>query len=261
LYRFPSKIFYHLIKNDAASAALTGMARIDVLIEKLRQHSHLDSGDLAVVRKLTYHFRELSPSEDFIHQGDTSKASAVVIEGCVARYHTLRSGGRQYLSVHIAGDWPDAQSLFLEHMDHAVCAMGPALLCTIPHAELTRAFRQRPAIGFAVWRETLLDAAIFREAITNNSSRDGLSRLAHFFCELLFRSRKSGLAQDDSCALPFSQTQLGELLGMSIATVNRHIQALRKTRTADFRSGKLSVRNWTKLAAIANFDPLYLHPR
>jgi CRP-like cAMP-binding protein len=145
-------------------------------------------------------------------------------------------------------------------MDHSLCGMSAAVLCTIPHVELIRAFRLRPAIGFAVWRETLLDAAIFREAITNNSSRTGVSRLAHFFCELLFRAKRSGVAQDGSCPLPFSQTQLGELLGMSIATVNRHTQSLRKSRAADFRNGRLTVRNWNKLASIANFDPLYLHP-
>ena len=237
------------------------MVASDILIEKLKRHSPLDSGDVSVLRKLTYHLREMNSGEDFMSQGERCDASAVVLEGCVARYHTVQSGGRQYLSVHILGDWPDVQSLFLEHMDHSVCAMGAAVLCTIPHVELMRAFRLRPAIGFAVWRETLLDAAIFREAITNNSRRSGISRLAHFFCELFFRSERSGVAQDGSCALPFSQTQLGELLGMSIATVNRHIQSLWNSRAADFRSGRLTVRHWKKLTSIANFDASYLHPK
>jgi CRP-like cAMP-binding protein len=236
------------------------MVASDTLIEKLKQHSPLDTDDVAVLRKLTYHIRQVEAGEDFVRQGEICDASAVVLEGRVARYHTLQSGGRQYLSVHLPGDWPDAQSLFLQQMDHSLCGMGAAVLCTIPHAELIRAFRARPAIAFAVWRETLLDAAIFREAITNNSSRSGLSRLAHFFCELLYRSERSGVAQDGCCALPFSQTQLGELLGMSIATVNRQIQSLRKSRAADFRNGQLTVKQWNKLASIANFDPLYLHP-
>src|SRR3954451_6389747 len=233
------------------------MVASDILIEKLKRHSPLDSGDVSVLRKLTYHLREMNSGEDFMSQGERCDASSVVLEGCVARYHTLQSGGRQYLAVHISGDWPDAQSLFLKQMDHSVCAMGPALLCTIAHVQLIRAFRLRPAIGFAVWRETLLDAALFREAITNNSRRSGMARLAHFFCEMLFRSERCGVAQDGCCALPFSQTQLGELLGMSIATVSRHIQSLRKSRAADFRSRRLTVKNRDKLASIANFDPLY----
>jgi CRP-like cAMP-binding protein len=237
------------------------MVPSDILIEKLKQHSPLDSTDLSLVRKLPYHVRQLGPGEDFICQGETCDASAVVLEGCVARYHTLKSGGRQYLSVHISGDWPDAQSLFLEQMDHSVCAMGSAVVCTISHVALKRAFRLRPTVGFAVWRETLIDAAIFREAITNNSSRSGVSRLAHFFCEILLRSQRTKVAQDGSCALPFSQTELGELLGMSIATISRHIQSLRRSRAADFRAGKLTVTNWPRLVAIGHFDPLYLHPK
>src|SRR3954447_12657286 len=116
------------------------MVPSDILIEKLKQHSPLDSTDLSVVRKLPYHVRQLGPGEDFICQGETCNASAVVLEGCVARYHTLESGGRQYLSVHVSGDWPDAQSLFLEQMDHSVCAMGSASVCTISHVSLKRAF-------------------------------------------------------------------------------------------------------------------------
>jgi transcription initiation factor IIE alpha subunit len=52
---------------------------------------------------------------------------------------------------------------------------------------------------------------------------------------------------------------LGETLGMSIATVNRTLQALRGSRVADFRNGALVVRNWRRLAEIGQFNPGYLH--
>jgi CRP-like cAMP-binding protein len=176
----------------------------------------------------------------------------------VARYHTLAGGKRQYLSFHLAGDLPDAQTLFLERMDHAVCALGQAALMLIPHDEILRMFEQRPSVGFAIWRETLIDAAIFREAITNNSSRPALTRLAHLFCELYYRARASGLTKPGTCRLPISQAQIGDALGMSIVTVNRTLQELRKTRTMDFRSGELAVRDWKHLVQIGDFDPGYL---
>lgn len=235
------------------------MKPTDALIKKLKHHSQLDNADLAAIRALGCRFRELKPGEDFIRQGDKPEESAVVVEGMVARYHTLSDGGRQYLSLHIAGDWPDAQGLFLERMDHSVCAVGAASLCAIPHKDLIRTFRARPNVGFALWRETLIDAAIFREAITNNSSRTGVARLAHFFSEIYFRSEANDLVEDNSCALPLNQTQIGEALGMSIATVNRHLQALRKSRAADLRAGRLAVTNFPKLSAIGDFNPLYLH--
>ena len=72
----------------------------------------------------------------------------------------MRGGQRQYLSFHMTGDLPDAQTLFIERMDHAVCAIGEAAIALIPHDEICRTFERRPPIGFAIWRETLIDAAL-----------------------------------------------------------------------------------------------------
>ncbi|HEY0328287.1 MAG TPA: hypothetical protein VGC77_04235 [Rhodopseudomonas sp.] len=65
----------------------------------------------------------------------------------------------------------------------------PALIASIPHNELRAAFHRRPPIGFALWRETLIDAAIFREAITDNSARTMPARMAPVLRTGLSRSR------------------------------------------------------------------------
>lgn len=235
------------------------MAPSDILLRKLRYHSPIDAADVAAIRRLRCEIRELTAGEEFIRQGDKPKAAAVAIEGILARYHTLGSGARQYLTLHYPGDWPDAQGLFLQSMDHSVCAMGRALVCSIAHDQLMKIFEERPTIGFAVWRETLIDAAIFRESITNNSSRHGAARLAHFFCEQFQRAKFAELADANSCPLPLTQTQLGEMLGMSLVSVNRHLQALRQTKAADLRVGKLYIRSWAKLVSLGEFDAGYLH--
>jgi CRP-like cAMP-binding protein len=231
----------------------------DILARKLKEHSRLTSDDVAELEKLTFHRRSLRPNEDFIRQGDRPDMAALVLGGMVARYHLLKSGGRQYLSFHIQGDLPDAQSLFLDRMDHAVCAIGDAELAFMPHKEILRVFEKRPTLGFAIWRETLIDAAIFRERITSNSARSARTRLAHLFCELFYRARASGLAEENSCAAPISQIQIGEALGMAIVTVNRTLQVLRRARLIEFRGGVLSVRDWKRLTAVGDFSPEYLH--
>lgn len=229
------------------------------LTRKLREHSRLSGEDLAEINALGHALRALKPDEDLIRQGDDPDVSALVLSGMVARYHLLDDGRRQYLSFHMAGDMPDAQALFVDKMDHAVCAIGPALIASIPHRDLLAAFNRRPPIGFAIWRETLIDAAIFREAITNNSARTMPARMSHLFCELLYRARASGLTDGASLPVPVSLVQLGETLGMSIATVNRTLQNLRVRRAADLRMGVLAVEDWQRLSAIGQFNPGYLH--
>jgi CRP-like cAMP-binding protein len=234
---------------------------LQTLIRKLKEHSRLSTDDLATINSLSHNVRELATNEDLIRQGDNPDVSAVVLTGIVARYHLLENGARQYLSFHMAGDMPDSQSLFIDKMDHAVCAIGPALIASIPHKELLATFKRRPSVGFAIWRETLIDAAIFREAITNNSARARPARMGHLFCELFYRARASGLTEGNTFAAPITLVQLGETLGMSIATVNRTLQDLRTSRTMEFQRGVIQVNNWERLVEISQFNPSYLHQK
>lgn len=71
-------------------------------------------------------------------------------------------------------------------MDHGVCAVGPTIVAFIPHKMIMEAFNRTPSLGFAMWRETLIDAAIFREAITNSAS----STRPTFTPEILLTSRR-----------------------------------------------------------------------
>jgi CRP-like cAMP-binding protein len=232
----------------------------DILIRKLKEHTRLSPEDVAAIGKLSHATRPLAPNEDIVCQGEKPKIAALVAAGMVARYHTRPGGARQYISFHIAGDMPDSQSLFLDQMDHSVCAIGGgAIVSVFPHHEILQLFETRPSAGYAFWRETLIDAAIFREAITNNSSRPVRARIAHFLCEQFYRARAAGLGTADTCRLPISQTQLGEALGISVVTANRALQALRRTGAMEFRDGTLTVRNWEKLTGLGEFDPRYLH--
>ena len=135
------------------------------------------------------------------------------------------------------------------------------MVCAISHENLITLFRRRPTISFSVWRETLIDASIFREAITNNSGRDAVTRLAHFFCEIYLRAKTVGLVKNGAVALPLNQTQLGEMLGMSLVSVNRNLSILRKSSAVEFKTGVLTVNDWRKLSSMGEFDPSYLHQK
>jgi CRP-like cAMP-binding protein len=232
---------------------------MSMLIRKLAEHSRLSQDDRNAVASLGYKVRALTANEDLIRQGDNPGVSALVTSGILARYHLLASGKRQYLSYHLTGDMPDSQALFVDHMDHAVCAIGPASVALIPHKELFAVFKRQPSVSFAIWRETLIDAAIFREAITNNSARTRIARMAHLFCELFYRAKASGLTDGDTCVAPINLVQLGETLGLSIATVNRTLSDLRQSRAVDVQRSVIHIKNWDRLVKIAQFSPSYLH--
>lgn len=232
---------------------------LDLLVAKVQEHGTLVPRDIAALRKLEPRARQLQAGDDVVRQGEKPTVSVMMLSGMVARHHTLPGGDRQYLSFHIAGDMPDLQSLFLNMMDHSVCAMDDAEIAVFPHRPLQNLLLERPGVGFALWRMTLVDAAIFRQAITNNSARPPAARLAHFFCEQMQRAREAKLTNSDSCSLPLTQEELGQALGLSLVSVNRALQKLRRDGLIEFRNSRLEVRDWTRLVATAGFDDGYLH--
>jgi CRP-like cAMP-binding protein len=231
----------------------------ELLLRKAMQHGTLLEADKAAILSLRPGTRLVSAGEDLVRQGDRPDVAVMVLSGMLARYHTLPSGDRQYVALHISGDLPDVQSLFLSVMDHSLCALDRSEVGVIPHDQLRDLFLKRPGVGFAFWRLTLVDAAIFREAVTNIGARNHVARLAHLFCEQYVRSREARLVDGWSCRLPLTQGQIGQMLGMSHISVHRALQRLRKERLAEFRSGELEVTDWRGLRHAAGFDPTYLH--
>jgi len=66
----------------------------------------------------------------------------------------------------------------------------------VAHHALLDLCKRQPRICNAFWRETLIEAAIFREWLLNIGRRSAFSRIAHIFCELAVRMRAVGLATD-----------------------------------------------------------------
>jgi hypothetical protein len=92
-----------------------------------------------------------------------------------------------------------------------------------------------------------------------NSQMLAHAQMAHLFCEMMLRSKAYGLAEGDTCNLPVTEEDLACALGMSTVHVTRTLMLLRSAGLAEFRDGRLTVRDTEKLAELAAFDPTYLH--
>lgn len=233
---------------------------IEPLVRKLSVTSNLTEDDIELLRSVRITVRHLSAGENLIRTGQISHISALVLSGMVCRYNMLGAGARQIMSFHIQGDIPDMQSVFLKRMDHNVAAVGAATMGLMPHEDLERVFRKSFHLASLMWRETLIDAAIFRQWIANIGGRPALSAMAHLFCELITRAKVVGLVGgDDSYRLALTQQDIGDALGLSIVHVNRTIRKLREMGCIAWEPGLLTVLNWSMLRQAGDFDPSYLH--
>jgi CRP-like cAMP-binding protein len=182
----------------------------------------------------------------------SSRASAFVPK-------TIADGKRQILSIHIPGDLPDLQNLHLATMDHDLVALSNCTLAFIAHTTIKELIRIRPTVGDIFWRDTLVDAAVFREWIVNVGQRAAHNRLAHIIVELRERLRMIGRVTGNAFAMPLTQEQIGEAMGVTSVHTNRILRQLRLDGVLEFHRGMVRILNEHKLQELAQFDARYLH--
>jgi CRP-like cAMP-binding protein len=74
----------------------------------------------------------------------------------------MPDGGRQIQSFHTPGDIVDAHSFMLDVMDHSIKTLTQCTIATIPHEDLLAVTASHPRVAGAIWKDTLIDGAIFR---------------------------------------------------------------------------------------------------
>jgi CRP-like cAMP-binding protein len=229
------------------------------LIRKLESIAPLTAEEKAALLRLPLRLKFVPAHQDIVSVGDRASESCLVVDGLVCRYILTEEGKRQILSFHIAGDMPDLQSLHLKTMDHSLRTLVPCQLAFIQHDDLLTLMRNHPRLGEMFWRDTLIDAAVFRQWIVTLGRRGAHGRIAHLLCELLVRLRAVELVEDHAFTLPVTQAELADALGISAVHANRVLQELRAENLITWRGDTLKVLDWEGLQRAGEFDPGYLH--
>jgi CRP-like cAMP-binding protein len=227
-------------------------------IDRLRSIVGLTADDLENLVKLPISTRSLSDGEYIVREGDKAERCTFVIDGFVSR-QKLVGDKAQILAIYIPGDMPDLHSLVLPMMDHDMVCIGPVRVAHASHATVKNMLVGSPTLTYAFWRETLVDAAMYREAVARLGARDAVAKIAHLICELAARLEAVGLLVDNRFSTSLTQGHLAEACGLSNVHVSRSMLEL-KNRGLLVRDGRSFVLiNRRALEALAEFEPSYLH--
>jgi CRP-like cAMP-binding protein len=233
----------------------------EMMIRRLRVNSKLSEDDAAALRSLRAQIKELPEETVIVREGERATRCCVILRGFAYRAKVAENGKRQILSFHPAGDMPDLQGLFLDRMDHDLVTLSRARLGFIEQRAIHQLIDARPSIARALWRETLVDAAVYREWIVSLGTRMAAGRIAHLIAELRQRMTAIGLTADNEFEFPITQSRLAEALGLSVVHVNRVLQSLRAEGVLDIQKNVVKLRDIEKLLQIGGFNDVYLHQR
>src|SRR3569623_710790 len=137
------------------------------MVKRLERTSRLSDGDRAALLALPHSLKTLAAGVHLVRAGERPEQCSVLLAGFTYRYKLTGDGGRQIISVQMPNEFVDLQNAFLARSDHSVQALTEVELAVIPQQSIRDLATSRPALGQALWIDTLVDASIFREWVVN----------------------------------------------------------------------------------------------
>jgi CRP-like cAMP-binding protein len=232
---------------------------LERVVRRLESRVTLGDEDRAAVRALPLTYRALEPAAYIVREGEMVDACVLLLSGFAYRHKVTGDGERQIMSVHMPGEFLDLQNSLLGIADHNVQTLTRCDIASVPVTALRSLAETRPLVGRAMWIDTLIDAAIFREWIVNVGRRDSLSRLSHLLCEFALRLEAAGLAKDRCYELPMTQEQLADCTGLTPVHVNRVLKELGRQGLISRDKRSVRILDWDRLQNIGDFNTRYLH--
>jgi len=229
------------------------------MVRKLEHWHPLDGAERRAILELPHVVRDLPSSHYLIWDGDRPQHACLLLSGFAVRHKLAGTGGKQILSLHMKGDLIDLQNSLLGVADHNVQMITAGSIALIPVQAILDIAFGLPAVGMAMWYETLVEGAIFREWMLNIGRRDAFTAIAHLLCEFALRMEAVELGKSAAYELPLTQEQLADATGLTAVHVNRTLMQLESERHIRRTKRTIRIDDWKALAKVADFDPRYLH--
>ncbi|MDB5692548.1 MAG: Crp/Fnr family transcriptional regulator [Alphaproteobacteria bacterium] len=229
------------------------------MLRKMELWAAFSDSDREALLAMPHTLKTIKEGHYIVRDGDKPTHSCVMLTGFTYRHKIVGAGARQIVSIHRAGDMVDLQNSLLGTADHNVQALTRAEVAFIPREAVKEIAFARPAIGFAMWYDTLVDGSIFREWVANVGRRDARTRMAHLLCEFALRLEAAGLSEQTHYELPMTQEQLADCTGLTPVHVNRMLKELDKGGFIQRDKRAVTIADWRRLAEIGDFQRGYLH--
>lgn len=222
------------------------------------EHPSIEPRELAALRRLSSCMRLFRRGEDIVAQGCIHDGLFILIEGFALRYRVLADGRRQALDIALPGDIVGGPSCFLGAALNTVTALTRGAIAFVASKELAFVLADFPQLTLALVRSATGEAARLSEHLIDVGRRSACERVAHFLLEFSTRLVASGIGTANAFALPVSQVQLADIMGLSIPHTNRVLKRLCREELLEMTGRRIQIRNRRALTALAGFDDSYL---
>lgn len=197
----------------------------------------------------------LDRGEVLIEQDVTRGGLYTLLDGIMMRYRSLEDGRRQIVNFMFPGDLIGLQGAFGEPATHSVEALLPARVCVFDSAHYHEFIVSQPSLGYDITWLAAKEETALEEHLVALGRRSARERVAYLAVWLLRRARGTCMAaQDNRLAVTITQSQIADMLGLSLVHTNRTIKALEREGLVSWRQGAITILDPPATAEFAKYD-------
>lgn len=176
-----------------------------------------------------------------------------VVEGWACAYRSLPEGRRQITALYLPGEFCDPQWVLRATAHQPVLALTDMKLCRVRLTEIRKEQGGSAAPGMKTVTKAVLEQ-LDRQTdwIVSLGRRSGTERVSAFICELLDRLHEDARHPEAGFAVPLTQIDLADIVGMTPIHVNRILKSLKSAGLVEWKDKWLRVPHIRALRAIAS---------
>lgn len=197
----------------------------------------------------------LDRGDILIEEGAEHERLYTVLDGVLIRSRSLDDGRRQIVNFMFPGDLVGLQGAFDEPSSHAIEALIDARLCRFQRKEFIELISTHPRLGYDITWLAAKEETALEGHIVSLGQRSARERVAYLAVWLLDRAQSTCLADDHNIvALPITQGQIADMLGLSLVHTNRTLRQLEREGLVEWKSRAIHVPDLAHTAQYAQFD-------
>ena len=204
------------------------------LVKRLSHYVDLTARECGFIEKIELD-RQYVKKGDILHgPGDDIELVHILNEGWACATGHTTSSKTHKCRVYLPGEVIGIAELGLQQARHTIAMQTDGMLCPFPRRGLAEMLREFPRLSALMLAISALDQVALREHAVTLAALDAEGRLKYFLLQLRARLHVANVGLGNRIRVPFSQVELGELVGITPIYVNRLLR-----RWAD--SGELSI--------------------
>jgi len=214
-----------------------------------------DAASLAAIENFKVGEVRLERGGQVMIQGTRSAHVYTVVSGVLIRYRLMDDGRRQIINFSFPGDLVGLQATLEEPMTHAVEALTDARLCAFPRDKFRSFIGRFPNLSYdLVWLAAKEEAAL-EEHLVALGQRNARERIAYLALFLVQRALNTGLTEGrHRLVLSVTQSQIADMLGLSLVHTNRSLQALRREDLVRWSLTTIEIPDMEAVRKFVQFD-------